>query len=161
MLGWITTQTLSDFIKDNLAKAPSAALADRWDSIIDAGVTFGYSEIVSAFVDRGFTLAQVAQWDRGLEFHRDLGAWYALRRMQILQPDSYSDKALTLLDRRLDLKGDKTTGWPAVPLMIAGVPQSPLGTYGLPAVGPIDTTGDMFVMPGPNDDARIGQVTRF
>lgn len=161
MPGWIDAQTLGDFVKDNLAKAPSSVLKDHWSSIIAAAVTFGYQEIVSAFAERGFLLAQVAQWDRGLEFHRDLGAWYALRKMQQIQTDVYSDKALTVLDRRMDLRGDKAKDWAPVPLTIAGVAQYPAGTFGMPEVVPIDTAGDMFVMPTSQQDSRIGQTTRL
>lgn len=159
MPGWIDAPTLRNFIKDNLARDPSVDLKQHWDSIVDAAVLFGYWEIVAAFAERGFSKAQVDQWDRGLEFHRDLGAWYAIRRLQVLQPDSYSDKALTVLDRRMDLRGDKTKDWPAAVLTIAGEPQTPAGTYGMPQTVERDTSEDLFLLD--TDDSRIGVPTRF
>lgn len=158
---FIDAPTLSAFVKDNLAHAIGNDLRQHWDSIIAQALLESYGEILSAFAERGFLQAQVDAWDRGIEFQKSLGAWFALRRMQILQGDAYSDKALTILDRRIDLRGDKTKDWTAVALTINGVAQYPNGTYGLPAVGPIDTTNDMFVMPTKQQDSRIGCTTRL
>ena len=159
MPGWIDAQTLGDFVKDNLSRAPGNELRQHWDSIISAAIDFGYGEIVSAFGQRGYTPAQVAAWDRGLEFHRDIAAWYALQRMKVLSPDSYNGDTLKTLDRRLDLRGDKSKDWPAVVLTIGGVPQNPGGTWGQPSTGPLDTSQDMFVPD--TDDSRIGTPTRL
>jgi hypothetical protein len=158
-VGWVDFQTLSDYVKDHLQKSAAERLRPHWDSMIRQGQKAGYNEIVSAFAARGYSKAQIDQWDRGDEFQLDIGAWWALKRLGVVQADMLGQANLNALDRRKELWGSKKDEIPAVVLTIDGVAVTPEGTFGQPNFGPMDTSEDLFVMD--TEDSRIGEATRF
>lgn len=158
LTGWIDEAQLAQYVKDHLQKAQAEQLKPYWDTMIRQGVRSAYNEIRAAFGSRGFTPAQIDQWDRGEEFQLDIGAWWALKRLGVMHSDILGQANLDALDRRVDLWGKPPDKLPAV-LLIDGVIQQPLGDYGQPTTGAIETTEDLFVMDA--DDARIGQTTEF
>lgn len=165
--GWVEleddgdTVGIQSYVRDHLSKAPSEALKPHWKSICAAALQSAYGTIVRAFAARGFSKAQIDQWDFGEEFQRDLAAWFALKRVGVLHPDETSQRQLDDLDRRKELFGDEKEGIPPAVMLIGGVIVEPAGGYGQVSVGPMDTSEDMFVMPRAGQDSRIGQVTRF
>jgi hypothetical protein len=157
-VGWIDEADLASYVRDHLMKSQAESLRPFWDSIIRQGQKSAYNEIVSAFAARGYTLAQITAWDRGEEFQLDIGAWWALKRLGVMHSDALGQANLDALDRRPELHGKEPDIKPVV-LTISGVVQEPLGTFGQPSFGPMDTTDDLFVMD--TEDSRIGEVTRF
>lgn len=157
-VGWIDEKDLADYVKDHLQKSKVEVLKPFWDSLIRRSQIAAYNEIVTAFANSGFTLAQITQWDRGEEFQMDIGAWWALKRIGVMHSDILGQQNLDALDRRPELWGTKD-GVPGVVLTINGVVQQAELPYGQPNTGPMDTTEDLFVMDP--DDRRIGQVTQF
>lgn len=157
--GWIDFAMLSDYVKSHLQKGADTALKQHWDTVINAALKTGYWEIVTAFARKGFSKAQVDQWDRGAEFHLDIGLWFAMKRLAVLYPDRIGQDNLNDLDRRKELWGDEKEGIPIAILTIDGVPQEPVGDYGQPNTGPMDMTTDMF-REDPLD-VRRGEVTQF
>lgn len=166
--GVVDFATMSGYVKDHLAKSPAEILQPHWDSIINAAITTGYWHCVNAWIIRGYTKEQVDDWDRLAEYQLDIGAWFALKRLSAMIPDSLGQANLDKLDRRAELQapqvdsfGRGNNGGTAV-LTIDGVPVDGEGTYGQPNTGPMDTTHDMFVPAFyQQDDSRLGQLTKF
>jgi len=166
--GVVNFAQMSAYVKDHLAKATTEILLPHWDSIVNASIVTGYWTVVNLWVIRGYTKAQVDQWDRLAEFQLDVGAWFALKRLSAMIPDSLGQANLDKLDRRAEMQapsvdsfGRGNNGGTAV-LTIQGVPVDGEGTYGQPATGPMDTSHDMFIPPFfQNDDGRLGQLTKF
>lgn len=160
--GVIDFPTMSGYVKDHLMKSPAEILQPHWDSIVNAGITTGYWACVHAWVLRGYTQAQVDQWDRLAEYQLDIGAWFALKRLSAMIPDSLGQANLDALDRRPELVFPPKDGAISAVLTINGVAVDGLGTYGQPSFGQFDTSHDMFIPPfTSSDDSRIGEVTKF
>ncbi len=86
-----------------------------------------YGDIVSLLSARGYLPAQIAAWDRGLEFEQDLALYYALMKGASLF--KFDPELVKTYDRRGELCH--------VNLTAAGVFQAPQGTAGLPAAGEV------------------------
>lgn len=140
--------------KDELKIKASVTLAEHWQTIVVRAHTSGYWDIVNALLKRGYSKAQIDQWDRGEEFEKDLACFWSLARAAGQNPDAFNGEYLAqgkLLDRRPELA--------EVVFTIGGVLVHPDGTYGQVTTGPFDTGEDSFV---PDlDDPRRGEVTRF
>lgn len=130
------------------------ALADTpyWSQIATEANEQAYNEIATRLSARGFTAAQIAAWDRGEEWERKLGLYFALTEAALT--DDYSDKYIAKLKERY------FDGLDDVQVLNAGVIQSPAGTFGLPNSGPQETGMDLFVPIDP-DDHRIGEPSEF
>lgn len=148
---FITRDDLEYALKSVTGKDKGAGLNTKWQECIDAALNFGYGEIVTAFASRGFTKAQIDQWDRGAEFQRDLGLFHLLREGKAVDPSTYDPEAIRDLDRRKDLL--------LLGLTIDGVWQDPASDVGQARTGSFDTSGDMFVED--IEDTRRGQPTRW
>ena len=160
--GNVDFATLSQFVKDHLAKAPSEILKPHWDTIINQGLVAGYWTVVNAWIYRGYTKAQVDQWDRLDEYQLEIAAWFCLKRLSALQPDGVSQAQLDALDRRPELVNPPKDGMVSAVLTINGEAVEGEGDFGQPTYGPVDTTNDMFITPKTNrDDSRIGEITRL
>ena len=102
-----------------------------WEPIITAANSMAYNTIIDRLVQRGFSLNQINAWDRGAEFQRALGIFYALNHPAALQNTvDYSRKNLDAFDRREELTGNSNKKIPPVMLVIAGVLQEPTTKYG-------------------------------
>lgn len=169
MPGWLADTDLQSAVHDVLAKATSAVLAPHWASVITAANVFAFNAILESFYKRGFSPAVVAPpgysmapgspaasggWDRGPEFQRDLGIWYALTQLATQQkPGSITKDAIDRFDRRVELWGDDSKKIPAVAITVNGVWVDPNVKYGQPTTGPIHE-GPMHVpapWPGERD----------
>lgn len=160
--GWVELDDLRGFVRDHLQKSQTEALKPNWESICRGALQAAYGYIVRAFAMRGYTKAQIDQWDFGEEYQRDIAAWIALKRLAVISPDNAAgQRALDSLDRRKELVGDPKDDIPAALMMIDGEVVDPAGDFGQIHVGTMDTSEDMFVMPTSSDDSRIGEVSRF
>jgi|ERR1700733_50690 len=102
----------------------SAALAPFWSQIVIGVGSFAgkgshnsaYQDIVDALTQRGFSIAQINQWDRGAEFELQQSLFWTYT----LAGDSAQMDALQIrsLDKRAELKS-------MTQLSIAGVWQQP------------------------------------
>lgn len=157
--GWVDFATLSDYVRDHLQKGQDITLKPWWDKLINAALRAAHGDIVTVFARRGFTPAQINQWDRRQEFQQDIGLWWALRRVATVSQGQVNHEGLEAIDRRPELRGDESKNIEPMVLTIDGVAQDPEGTFGQPNWGAFDTTDDMFVED--DADVRRGQVTRF
>ena len=129
--GFIDDPTLNTALQD--LRASNDHLKAYWNSIVTAANAKAYLTILTALQNRGWRYDVVNQWDRGVEFQRSIGIWYAIQEVASLAPDKYSHVALTALDRREELK---TTN-----LTINGVWQDPTEIYGQPQTGVENQSG--------------------
>lgn len=135
----------------DLLKVSLGSLPDHVRQVARRAHARAYNLIVRTLVGRGFTKAQVDQWDEGEDVERDLAAFLVGTTAGVIQKYKLDPKVVEVLDRREDLKTTPV-------LMISGEPVNPAGTVSLPRAGELDTTGDIFVWPDP-DDANRGEVT--
>lgn len=152
-MSFTTDAVLKPQLRDEMKLAASENLVVAWDTIITRSRNAAYGCIVNAFLKRGYTKAQIDQWDRGIEFETDIAIWWALERGAAQNPDAQNQAHLAekKLDRRCELDDIAfTIGWVLV---------KPEGTYGQVTTGPRHTTEDLFVMDP--DDPRRGEVTEF
>ncbi len=143
-------------LQNNLAgrlKTSMDAMPAYWAGFIVECQQWAYGEIVSRLAARGFTSAQIVDWDRGAEFERCLTLYWALVNGDVVGGTG-DLKALSLLDRRLELD--------TVFFTINGKGQAPENTEGVAivSVGPMDTSEDVFV-PIDQDDPDLGEVMEW
>jgi hypothetical protein len=92
----------------------SAELKGWWESIVNDAALSAYNDIAAALAGRGFTAAQIAAWDAGLDFQVSIGLWYALVKGGATKNWGPDAKAyLDSLDRRAELA--------TVPILNGGV----------------------------------------
>lgn len=92
-------------IKADIAGALKVAagdLPDWWDDVIPRHHLAAYQEIVGALVKRGYTKAQVDDWDRGAEFERSIALYFAFSSPQ--GQGTFDVNTIKLWDKRPDLK---------------------------------------------------------
>ncbi len=145
---FLTDDVLTTDLAGSLKKV-RAALANYWPLFLTQCHQWAYNEIVSALLARGFTQAQIAAWDRGADFERDLTLYRALVRGAALE--DYDLKAVEMLDRRKELCG--------VLVANGGQWQRPKDTPGTVGSGSFDTSGDLYSLDP--DDPRRGEPTRW
>lgn len=119
-------QSVADTLKMNVS-----ALSAYWDRLAVEAHTTAYKDIRGALLARGFSAAQIDAWDRGQEFERDLGLYWALVRGAGLH--QYQREFVDALDRREELKAVHVE-------TIAGAPQDPSGSPAKISSGRFDTT---------------------
>lgn len=96
-----TTSQLKARVAAQLKKA-STELADYWDTIVEDALNAAYNEIVTVLSSRGYSSAQIADWDRGGEFEKDIGLFWALTKGAGLTGED--DRWINKLDRRKELE---------------------------------------------------------
>jgi hypothetical protein len=119
---WIDAATLEPKLIATLQKI---GIEDDsyWKEIIPDALLRAKADIVNAFASRGYAVAQIDAWDYGASFQTDLALFWALVQGGTTQnyPEGYVDK----LDRRAELRGDRSAGILPPPLIINGVAVSP------------------------------------
>lgn len=112
-------------------KVDPANLARYWDAELQRCHESAYKDIRGALLVRGFTAAQADAWDRGAEFERDIGLyWACVRGIGAMALDPV---ALDRLDRRAELM--------TVMVEVAGgATQNPAATPGRISAGMLGTT---------------------
>lgn len=154
---FLTDAALLNDLADTLQK-PEGGLAVYWTNILSQSHSWAYGIILQSLIAKGYTVAQIAAWDYGADWERNLTLWASLRRGAALQP--VDDRLLGTLDVRKDLS--ELQG-----LIIGGVYQYPAGDPGTVGIGDADNSQDIFVLspsdtgnnefPGPGR----GQATGF
>jgi len=153
------------FTADDLQEAVSkllqkGVLAEFWKPICDASNQSAYWEIVGRLSARGYSRTQIDAWDRGQEFQRSIGLFWALNHPAAIAPaDEYGRDNLKYFDRRDELSGNASAGIEAVQVTIDGEFQSPENPQGQMIAGPMDTSDDLFIPIDPAD-RRIGHPSR-
>jgi hypothetical protein len=156
--GWVTIEAAQEYLQAMMAKASKEKLQDHWQPLLEKKLVQAYWSIANAFIQRGFTRAQVDLWDRGAEFQADIAVFLAMQILGAVMPGDTGN--LTALDRRPELMGDPQKGIEPVTLTIEGDPVDPEGTRGQITQGPMDTSEDLFTQVD-RDDSRRGVVTKF
>ena len=155
MPGFIPDSDLLQRVANVLQVGDPANLPGFWQDLVSNANAAAYQDIYTRLIARGFTIAQVAGWDRAVEFQRDIGLYWALLRGGAVgqYPDAYKG-----LDRRRELENVmvtingvlQTAGGPPTP---TEQPFTPIG------FGQQDGSQSLFSLD-PND-SRIGQITRW
>ncbi len=129
----------------NLLQQPDGLTATFWTVLITSSNTAAYAEIRRKLLARGYTVAQIALWDDGQEFQKDVALYWVLTRG--VGKHDLDSKAIKAFDRREELR--------AAPFSIAGVLINPPTGVQVTAID-FDTGGDSF--PGYQDpnDSRLG-----
>lgn len=163
MPGFIDDQALQKYVAAVLHRSGVAVTTDVqqstfWPAIVSQANLAAYNEIFDRLIRRGWTPAQIAAWDRGAEVQTAIGAFNAVRDGGFL--DQVQTAILENLKRYFDETNpknvlDNTLVTNSQQWQIPGDAPGTVGT------GALDTSQDMFVMPGPQDDPRIGQITRW
>lgn len=148
-MAFITDTQLKTLVAAALKK-PTADLdaVDYWPVIITECNAAAYNEIVSRLAARGFTTAQIAAWDRGAEFEKRIGLYWALVEGGCL--DAFDDKFIERLKTYLD--------WlDTVAVTNSGelVASKDCNT------GAVNTSGDYFGEPINTDDGRLGEELQW
>ncbi len=97
----VTAAQVHRSLADALNIADESALPPRWDGIIDEAVTFSANEVSGVLESRGFSVANVAAWDRLFEVTRDLALWRTIVMGGIY--NSFDANVIKTLDRRAEL----------------------------------------------------------
>lgn len=120
----------------------AALIADRpdWADIATDALENAYQFIAATLGGRGFSAAQISDWDYGEKFEIDLALYFALRDGGAL--NNYDSKFIEMLDRRDELAG--TRDKPAMAIMISGQPVRPLGASPPISFGYMDDTRGSF-----------------
>ena len=134
---WVTIADLTSRVADHLSQAADA-LPVKWQSIVADALSAATSEIAGAMLARGFSPAQVDQWDRRREYSLHIGKFWALTAGGGLA--NYSDTFIAKLDRRKELA--------TVPFTIGGklVQPGPETVVATPVVGRLNESGYRFDM---------------
>ena len=129
---WVTIADLTARVADHLSQAADG-LPDKWESIVADALSAATSEIAGAMLARGFSPAQIDQWDRRKEYSLHIGKFWALTAGGGLA--NYSDTFIAKMDRRKELAD--------VPFTVGGkiVQPGPESVVSTPAVGRLSEAG--------------------
>jgi hypothetical protein len=102
-VAFLTDDNIEDALVAMLKLESAADLPDYAPEVIPKAHAAGYNEIVRRLSARGFTAAQIAAWDSGDEFERDLSLFWCLVKMATLRAN-LDQTVFQALDRRAELK---------------------------------------------------------
>lgn len=120
----------------------ATTLAAYWTTIISDCHQQAYNEVQGRLLERGYTAAQIAAWDRGAELEKDLSLYWCLTKGAGL--NGTDDKWIKVLDRRKELE--------TISVSNAGKVVNP-GPVGLVGFGTLSTGVGAFVyQPQPSSD---------
>lgn len=145
---FITDDALKTRLAAVLKQSDPGDLADVWDGIISDANAAAYNSIVAHLAARGYTLAQIAAWDRRDEFNMDLGLYWALVKGAGIQ--AYDDRWVEKLNRLKELDEAIIT---IDGELVSAVMQTRIGH------GRLATSDDEFVVDP--DNPRRGTATRW
>lgn len=158
---FITDTQLAAYLKSALQKPDADFTTGYWPALVTQANLQAYNEILGRLAERGYSAAQIAAWDRGAEFQKALGAFFALTIVKANNPEQYSLQAIQLYDWRDQLTGNEQKNIKPVGVLNSGVWQDPDGPVGQPTTGAFESDGDLFGVPIDPDDARIDEIVRF
>ena len=160
MASFISDDELFDLVAATLHKTVSDISRDApfWRKIVVVANSKAYNEIVTRLAERGFTTKQISNWDRGIEFQRDIGRYWALNDGAGL--GAYEDKFIDKFDRRKELSGEGPNHINAVSVLNASIFQHP-STDPIPlTTGALRTTDDLF-NPIDQSDPLRGDIVQW
>lgn len=121
-----------------------------WNEIIASSHTAGYKGAFRILRNRGYTAAQIATWDDGAEFERDISLYWCLVKGAGLH--SFDDTFISKLDRRTELED--------APILIGDDLPDPADASSEPvSYGAMSTTNERFSQDP--DDANLGEPTEW
>lgn len=99
---WATVDEVKQVIADSLSKE-LAELQPKWGRLVDDGADGGARwdaarDIVQILLSKGFTLAQIDQWDERKTYNVDIAAHLAL--VKGAAANNYNQETIDKLDRR-------------------------------------------------------------
>lgn len=107
------------------------SLDSFWGPIVTAANQFAYNTIIDRLIMRGYTAAQIGMWDRGVEFQRSLGLFFALTHPAAISAETpYSKEFVSVFDRRDELSGNSNKKIPPCAVAIGGAFTEPMTKYG-------------------------------
>lgn len=141
MTPWLTDTDLLDALAQVLQRGDRANLASFWAGRVKAANAAAVQEIAGRLTARGYSAAQVQGWDRGAEYQRHIGLYFALLDGGVNV--SLLPEQVRLYDRRKELE--------TVAVLVNGVAVSPAGGGGAAggqgvAGGRLDDTGYRFTL---------------
>lgn len=72
-MAWLTSNEFTAAVRSlPLGLDTTAAMPSHWSEPMAAALAAAKNHIIQVLVERGYTVAQIEQWDRQREFHRDL-----------------------------------------------------------------------------------------
>lgn len=148
-MAFLTDGQLETALAAALKVASVSDLDDYWDTIVPQANAAAYQEILGRLLRRGFTKAQVDAWDRGSEFQRDIGLYYALIKGGVYA--GYDPRTVQALDRRKELD--------SVLVFVSGVWKTPEESPGTCGSGSLSPSG-IFNFPDPTDP-NSGEYTEW
>jgi hypothetical protein len=159
---FLQDSAILQMIADTLNQTVAAQVQPKTNNIIAEKHQAAYQIIVSKLLGRGFTLAQINQWDRGAEFEGELALYLCLVRIGMLE--AYG---VEFLDRICH--GDKRDPGSEIDklstISINGVWTEPNNdsneSPGVFGSGSFDTSQDIFGPPDSSNDPRRGRPMRF
>lgn len=131
-----------DEFRESLAitlKIDVGRLGKHWDLLCQEAHKSAYFDVRGALLARGYAASEVDNWDRGPEFERDIGLFWALLRGSRFH--NYGTDVVDKLDRREELK--------SVMVENLGTVQIPSGTPPRIDGGLLDTTNDEWTVDTP------------
>ncbi len=145
---FITDATLTASLAATLKKTVADLNAQAYiATIVTESNRKAMNEVNIRVLGQGYTPAQVALFDRGVEFQTDFGLYWALERMMPLE--GWDEKRLAIYDRRDELSHTLIT--------VGGVEVDPLDlTFG-GATGTFNGESDLFGTPVDPADPNLGQ----
>ena len=139
-MAWITDAVLKSAIASRHQLSSPAELPDHVADTIAKANASAYGRIRGILLGRGFTAAQLDQWDDRVQWNTDVGLCFA--EWKTADP---ADRPQSWEELKQLLEDLETT-----PITIDGVNVSP--TNGRVGYGSFRTTDDTFVMPTSTTD---------
>lgn len=130
---YVSDATVKSYFAAYLGESAAANLMTRFDTLIPFANADAYNHIVSALADRGFSAAEIAAWDRGPEFNRDLACCLLLR-------NPIAGEASDLWQQKFCRQEELET----VPVTVGGEVVTPSSSTGGVGYGDMERSDDVF-----------------
>jgi hypothetical protein len=128
MPGFLSDAQMKNEVAAALRKDPADLGVPPWDAIITRANQDAYGDILRRLANRGFTKAEIDQWDDGPGFQSRLGCFWALLRGG---GPAAADEAFLGVVRALDCRKELDT----CAVLIGGAIAVPLNTQTADTVG--------------------------
>lgn len=122
---WMTDDDLGDRVARFLHREDHVDLYstdDLWQGIVHDANLRAFQFLQTLVLSKGFSEAQLEGWDRGLDFQRRLGTYYALKEGAILT-DNFDYKNLEAMN--CEKEADKAIN---TAILVGGVFEAPVTT---------------------------------
>lgn len=79
MATYLDDSAIKSYYSAIIGQSDESSIGPRFDLLVPLANQSAYNEIRAKLAGRGFTAAQIAAWDRGEEYNRDLAICFLLR----------------------------------------------------------------------------------